>query len=599
MNFKKIFFSILLIITTLTLSNCQGGNGDSTSSTTTTTSGNTTIPPVTADTSVTIVLPMTSTTLTTNNQVVNIEVNIFDSANNPYSEGTINKINPDDVISGRDVGTFDTISSSIVNGVATFVYTAPASLDINTSDIVFRFYHSSDSSTVVTYTMVLSPELNQTVLTNYTLKTSSQDGVSMALESSETVSYTLYDASGSEIPDSSINSMVATSLNPSIATLSDSFGNIDQTTLSLLNSNNMTININSNTVSGIVPIRVETNFTDANGDDQNITEVFSVLVLSGPPSAISLSYASTEQVASRAKFLEKWVVTVTDKYNNLVNSNPSVSVGMLAGFTQSSSATTNPGNYLHFVPDAAGSGGISATNDTFTAPAGVFSNVDIQNDVLAVYGTGYKYDASGKWDINTINSASVLNLKDDYNSTDRTGLGFAVGNNQREDTCQIGTKWVANVYADGNIPIIDSTGTMVINVEYDYYLVGKSTILWVNLVGIQNSTGEQLRIGEARKINLRGQGLTGERYSYAKGFTGVVRLDVTVTNTTEYYYNANFDYQVVVTGDDTNWTEINNSMISGITSCDNSGIAYVEVNVTSSLKAGEIQLNNVLPSAEF
>lgn len=601
MNLMKIFLSSLLIITAFSLSGCQGTNGDAaTGGNGSTGSTLPTVPDVNS-TAVTVVLPVTTSNLTTNSQVVNIDVQVFDSANNHYSTGSIIKINPADVLTGRDIGTFDKLTSTLVKGVATFVYTGPANLDANTSNIEFGFYHSSDSTKVLTYTMTLTPETNQTVLTNYTLKTSSAVGVNMALESSKTVSYTVYDASNVALADAKMQSITATSLNPSVATLSDSIGNTNQTTLTLLNKNNMTINVNSTTTSGIVPIKVDTIFTDANGVDQNITKVFSILVLSGPPSAISLSYASTEQVATRAKFIDKWVVTVTDKYNNKVNSNPSVSVGMLAGYaTDSSGTATNPANYLYFDANSAQSGSINASADTFTAPASVFTTVDDQNDILAVFGTGYKYDASGKWDITNPNSGTVLNLVDDYNSTNRTGLGFAVGNNQREDRCQPGTKWVANVYADGSVPVIDSTGTMIINVEYDYYLTGKSTVLWVNLVGVQNSTSTQLRVGESRKITLRGQGLTGETYTYAKGFSGPVRLEVTLKNTVEPYYNSNFNYQIIVTGADTNWTITGNSMNNGITSCVNNGRAYVDVNVTSPAGAGgEIQLTNLVPLSEF
>ncbi|SFV61206.1 hypothetical protein MNB_SM-4-954 [hydrothermal vent metagenome] len=605
MNTIKLFLSILLVITTLSLSGCQGSNSDPVSDAGTTTGGIVpVVPDVNDTTSITVVLPVSSAVLTTNSQVVNIDVRVFDSANNPYSTGTITKVNPSDVLLGRDVGTFDKQVSTITNGIASFAYTAPADLDANTSNILFSFYHDSNATDAKIFTMSLVPDVNQSISTSYQLRTSSVDGVSMALESSESVSYSVYDLSdGSALVDADMISMTVTSLNTSLANLTDSKGN-SGTTLTVSAQNNISLNVNSNTKSGLVPIKVVANFRDANGIDQNLTEVFSMLILSGPPSAISLSYASTEQVAARAKFIEKWVVTVTDKYSNLVNSNPSVSMGMIAGYTQSSAATANVAGYLHYLPGAGVGGSINATSDDFTALTAAFTNVDDQNDILVVYGTGYKYDASGKWDITT-NSSTVLDLVDDYNSTTRSEMGFAVGNNQREDTCDIGSKWVANVYADGNTAIIDSTGTMVINVEYDYYLTGKSTMLWVNLVGIQNSTGEQVRIGEAKKITLRANGLTGETYVYAKGFNGQVRLEVKITGTSEYYHNSRFSSHVVVTGDDTNWTygnfssDGNTSEANGITSCINGGVGYVDIHVFSALDAGEIQLTNVVPNNEF
>jgi hypothetical protein len=598
MNLGKLFLSGILLSLMFLLSGCQGNNSDGLEI-----DSNITVIVPDIDTNassvaLTVVLPVSSTVLTTNNQVVSIDVRVFDSANNPYSTGVITKVNPDDVLVGRDIGSFDRITSTLTNGVATFAYTAPDSLDANNSNISFGFYHDSNSSNLKLYTMSIVPEVNQTILTNYSLKNSNPSDVNMDLQSSKTFSYTVFDGSNSAVPDSNMTKITVTSLNPSLVSLQDSFGNAGSS-LSVNNKNSFTVNLVSNTSSGLVPIKVDATFSDANGDEQNITEIFNSVVFSGPASAISLSYASTEQDAQNAKFIEKWIITVTDKYSNLVNNAPAVSMGMIAGYTKSSAATANVANYLHFVPNVAESGTIDATNDNFTAGSTAFSNVDQTNDILVTYGTGYKYNASGKWDIST-NSAAVLDLIDDYNSTNTSGLGFAVGNNQREDTCDIGGKWIANVYPEDNNYTIGSLGTLEINVAYDYYLVGKSTMLWVNLVGIQNSTNETIRIGEARKVNLRGQGLTSTSINYNKGFTGVVRLDISIENTVEWYYNSNFEYDAEVTGDDTNWSVLGTSMDNNITSCLHNGVGYVDINITSSpTNGGVISLTNVLPSSEF
>lgn len=95
-------------------------------------------------------------------------------------------------------------------------------------------------------------------------------------------------------------------------------------------------------------------------------------------------------------------------------------------------------------------------------------------------------------------------------------------------------------------------------------------------------------------------GLTGETYSYAKGYTGTRRLRISVSNTVEWYYNANFGYAVEVSGDGTVWSVTGTSMNNGITSCANSGVAYVDVTITSAVESGgTITLKNLLPSSEF
>jgi hypothetical protein len=595
----------LLISVSFSLSGCQGTNSDSPTGGV---DANTTIPIIpetnTSSPVITVILPVSSSVLTTNNEIVNISVRVFDSANNPYSTGTITKINPSDVLEGRDVGTFDKITSTIVNGIATFVYTAPDRLDENTSNISFAFYHDSNSSNVKIYTMSIVPEANQTVLTNYTLQTSNPNDVTVGLESSKLLSYTVYDSNNNQLDNTVMKSMKMTSLNPSLATLEDTAGNTG-TTITILNKNNVTVNINTNTISGIVPLKVDATFDDVNGNEQNLTKIFNVLVLSGPPSAMSLSYAGTDAASKKnqAKMLEKWVLTVTDKYNNLVNTNPAVSMGMLAGYTQSSAAVSNVANYLYYLPSI-GNGTLDGAIDNFTTPAGAFGNVDQTNEYLVTFGNGYTYNASGKWDINT-NSNTVLDLVDDYNGTTTSGLGYAVGNNYRQDACQEAVEWVANVYPEASNYIVDGNGSLILNVEYDYYLVGKDTVLWVNLTGLQNSDGSIVRLGEAKKITLRGTGLTGGTYAYSAGYVGTVRLLITITDTIEYYRNANFGSDITVTGDGTVWSVTGTSMLQNITSCvdgaanNTGGVAYVDVTVTASPSAGEIKLTNVLPRDEF
>jgi hypothetical protein len=605
MQIFKLMLLGLLISFSFSLGGCQGTNSDVVADMNSTAPTIPTIPDTnTSSPVITVILPVSSSILTTNNEIVNISVRVFDSANNPYSTGTITKVNPSDVLAGRDVGTFDKISSTIVNGIATFVYTAPDRLDENTSNISFAFYHDSNSSNVKIYTMSIVPEANQTVLTNYTLETSNPTDVTVGLESSKLLSYTVYDSNNNQLDNASLKSIKMTSLNPSLGILEDTAGN-SGTTITILNKNNVTVNIKTNTKSGIVPLKVDATFNDINGDEQNLSKIFNVVVLSGPPSAMSLSYSSTDAISKKneAKMVEKWVLTVTDKYSNLVNTNPAVSMGMLAGYTKSTAAVSNPANYLFYLPST-GNGTLSGANDNFTAPASAFGNVDQTNEYLITFGNGYTYNASGKWDINT-NSNTVLDLIDDYDGSDTSGLGYAVGNNYRQDACQEGVEWVANVYPEANNYIVDGNGSLIVKVEYDYYLVGKDTMLWVNLTGSQNSDGSIVRLGEAKKITLRGSGLTGGIYSYAAGYTGTTRLLITISDTVEYYRNANFRSDITVTGDGTVWNISGTSMVQNITSCvdgvaiDTGGVAYVDVTVTASPNAGEIKLTNVLPTNEF
>ncbi len=551
----------------------------------------------------TVILPRDSVTVTANSQIANIEVKVISADNTPYPDGSVKIFYPDDVRSGRDIGEFASPTVAVSNGIASFVYTAPSRLDENTSDIVFKFYHEANPLEPKTFTVKIVPDTNQIVLNSYLLKSTLSDAnATIGLNSSKLMSFFVTDNSNTVIPDSNINSITIEMLNPILGQLESTEGN-SGTSLLFFNKNNVTVNLKTNTVSGILPLKVTTVFSDSNNNQQTLTKVFNIVVLSGPPSAISFSYAGTDSQSKQndAKMIEHWVITVTDRYNNLVNTKPAVSMGAIVGYVQSSPrAASNVGNYLYYEP-AEVSGTISSTNNNFTATASVFDNVDQTNDYLVTFGNGYTYNASGKWDINT-NSSNILDLRDTYEGNTTSGLGFAVGHNYRQDTCEFGTEWVANVYPEetGNY-VIDSTGSMRINVEYDYYLVGKDVVLWANLVGKQYDNNTTVRIGEGRKITLRGAGLVGESYNFAKGFSGLVRLKVSIADTIEWYRNARFGYNIQVTADDANWTVTGSSMDNSITSCgNNKGTGYVDINFTSPTgSAGSVSLTNLILLNEF
>ena len=543
-----------------------------------------------------IVFNDSNITITKNGEVRAISMIVYDKDNAYYPDGYVSIKYPDSVLSGKNVGSFDSSSVSLVNGKATFTYTAPNPLDGNES-ILFTFYHSAQPLlSEADLNISIVPDAGQIVLTNYTLDAIYE--TSMDLNISKQMTYFVSDDQGNKVADSNMSSITVKILNTALGSLEDSDGNTG-TTLSVNNKNNVQMNIKTKTLSGILPIQVDTVFKDVNNKEQNLTRVFNIVVLSGPPTAASLSYAGTTQKSESAKFIENWVLTVTDKYNNLVNTTPAISMGMVTGYTTSSATTANVANYLYYSASV-NDGNLTNTNpDTFKSSKNVFDNVDLVNDKLILFGgNGYLFGTYGKWDIDSF-SSNELTLKDDYNGTDKTGLSYAVGHNFRNEWCS-NDPVVSNVYGKDNNNTLGTTGSMIIQVEYDYYLVGKSVLLWANFVGENNNTAG--KIGIAKKVTLRGNGLTGESYSYAKGFEGVVRLSVHITDTVEYYKNANFGYRVEVTGNDTNWTISGSSMQDGnITNCSlNSGVAYVDVNITSEAgSAGTIKLINVLPSDEF
>lgn len=592
-NFKLFLLSALLLFS---LSGCQGNNSDSQSA------GDVPVVEDTNSSKAIVVLPTNSVTLTTNSQTVGIDVYVYDATNNPYETGTVKRINPDLVLQGKDVGTFDKNSAEIVNGVASFVYTGPKDLkSLDYSELEFSFYHDSNISTAKTFTVKIDThETKQVVLTDYFLKTSAP-GLTMNLNSSESVSYTIYDADNVSLPDENIYSIKITSKNADIATLSDSFG-VSGSSITLENKNSMSVNIDTKRLSGLVDIEVEASFRDYNDVNRTIKETFGVVVFSGPPTAMSFTYAGTDKNTTTNKFVERWVLTVTDSYNNRVNTNPVISTGLITGYAQTSGTPKNVAGYLfnEQKSDAAPLAGGTLKNaspDVFVAQEDVFTNVDLDHDKLVLFGEGYVFNASGKWDIDTKVSGNTLSLLDDYNGTDTSGLGFAVGHNFRNETCS-GNSVVANVYTPDGDNRLKDYGSMDIMVEYDDYLVGKDVMLWANFLGEHNN--ENARIGNAEKITLRGNGLQTSTYAFAAGFTGTVRFDISIKDSSRFYQNANFGYIAQVTGDGVSWEYAGDSMSDhDITSCAYNGVGYVDITITNGGDGGTITITDLLVSSEF
>ncbi len=586
MIFLRSILSVLILALAIGFSGCQGNNSDTPSDG---------MPSLIMDTNTTeAILSVSESTITINSETVAIDVAVIDRNGNPQTDGDVKIVYPSDLRDGRDVGSFDNLSVTVVNGRASFLYTGPQDLSSNTSDLVFGFYHEENQEGIKYYTIKIVPAPGQIILTSYKLESSILDGnLTLDLESDEMLSFFLRTDNDVLVGDSDIASISVTLLNPNLGELADTSGNRGDT-LTIDDKNSVSLNLEIGIISGVLPIRVVSNFTDANGDTQTITKIFNVVILSGPPTAISISYASTSHDSDYAKFQENLVVTVTDKYFNRVNTNPAITTALIVGYAD------DAGTRIFYEPVGA-KGSINPADDVFTADNGVnFSTVDVNNDILMTYGVGYKYAASGFWSFTTP-SGSDLTLLSDYVSTDgvEDELGFAVGRNQREDTCRTGQAWVGNIVTTDGLNQIDDNGMAKLTLNYDYYLAGKSVMIAVNLVGYTASTGLTSQIGEAKKHTLRSVGLENAVVNLSKGFSGVVRLKVQLTDTAEWYRNANFGFTF-----STNDAVVINSWVSSNNNIDDctvvDGVAYIDVDVTVDAdKAGTIQLVNILVGSEF
>jgi hypothetical protein len=284
----------------------------------------------------TTILKQSTLNITKNSQTSNVIVAVYDGLSSPVDDGEVDIIYPDIVKNGVNIGSFTPSSAQIKDGEAIFIYTAPNDLaslvNSGINNTAFKFYYNGDTLNSTTLNVNFASDTNQSVNKTYKTVFQPQNGeYKMSLEESKTFSIAIADDENLNVADTNIYDLNVSLENSSIAYLVNSNGS-EGTKFTFKNQNNVTLTLKTRTISGLVPIHVSSKFKDANGNDMFLNETFNIVVESGPPTAISISYAGTSQDTDRAKFIEKFAISVTDKYFNPVNTNPQVSVGAIVGY---------------------------------------------------------------------------------------------------------------------------------------------------------------------------------------------------------------------------------------------------------------------------
>ena len=546
--------------------------------------------------------------LTVNNEPIELAIRVYDENNVPYSEGKVNVVLPEKVIDGVDVGSFESYSVDIVNGVATFNYKGPSNLqelvDNNDTNSTFLFYHEDNSEDKKAVVMVYDPSSDNYIPENYTLTVSTDDEeMTMGLEEVKTFSVVLKDDQGDEVASEDMKSFTITSKNTFVGQLLDE-NNSKVDSITIEDKNPSSFSIDTDTKSGLLPLDIVAKFVDPNGDEKERNVTLNIVVYSGPATAMSISYVGVEQDAEAGKYIEKFAVTVTDAYNNPVNTEPYIATGAMIEYAVDGSSsdgertTTSPrlwyGRSDTHVTLNADDKTVTVDDDSDT-----FNYVDFSNDKLVLFGAGYVYEALGKWDI-TEEDAKTLNLSDDYTGATRENLYFAVGHNNRQDLCaDDGREYVGNMLSDTYQ--VNPQGTAFVELSYDYHLTGKDVMVWVNLTGYQADTESNTRIGEALAHTLRGNGLISkDSYLVDVDSNEIVRFNIEHENASEWYKNGHFTFiaegTCTVEGDPVDWSNYHDAR-----DCGNEAVAYVDLNVTNNLDEDQctISITNIIVSDEF
>jgi hypothetical protein len=396
--------------------------------------------------------------------------------------------------------------------------------------------------------------------------------------------------------------------------------------LLLENKNNSSFTLVSKKLSGIAPIRVDVDFIDTNKKAKSLSTLISIPVKSGPPSAISISYVSTGHDESRAKYEEKFAVSVTDEYGNRVNTKPYISLGAIVGYAvdgrESSSVESEQTRRLYYgqsdIESSIANGTVNPLGDSisnttnFEDTTGGRSNVfkwvnaeGANSDKLVVFGKGKNYEAMGKWDFSKLND-NTLTLEDDYFGQFRSNLSYAIGRNYYQDQCTDDSReWLGTT--DSESYQLDDEGTVIVSYKYDYHLMGKDALVWVNLNGYQSDTQKTTRLGEVTKHTLFGQGLR-------RVPEGSISLDSNETKSITYeiwhegspntpYRNAHFAWREAPGNDCEIISTVSSNEVDART-CDNGwsreGRSYMTFVLASSADKGcSFEISDLLMNDEF
>jgi len=571
----------------------------------------------------TLVIPnsLQEVKLSTNSQSLSIPIKVFKDIS-PYTQGSVKVELPKKVLEGSDVGLFDKYEVNVnEKGIAIFNYTGPSNLqsliESNELGSTFKFYHVESTKSKKEFKVIYEIDKGSYIPIDYSLKVTTQgDKFSMGIPNlQKTFTINVLDKDGNNVKsgDVKFTKIEVATENALIAQLIDNKTKEVSNSVNLDSNTSTTFILNSKKLSGIAPIRVTVEFIDINGKVQKLSTIINVRVMSGPPSAISVSYLSTGQDEARAKYQDKFAVSVTDEYGNKVNTKPYISLGAIVGYAvdgkEASSTETNNTRRLYNAKFDGGDGVIipgatpsAATFEEKSESSQVFKYVNAEganSDKLVVFGTGKNYEAMGKWDFSQIDDRTLA-LQDDYFGTQREGLYYAVGHNYYQDQCQEdGREWLGST--DSDTYQLDEEGTVFISYKYDYHLTGKDALVWVNLSGYQADTDKNTRIGEVVKHTLRGNGLISQPsngYALDKNTTIVAKFDIHHENAPEWYQNGHFGYQVEATK--CSYHIIDTSNVYDARSCNNDGVAYVTFEVSSPVdKECTFNIGNILVADEF
>ena len=298
------------------------------------------------------------------------------------------------------------------------------------------------------------------------------------------------------IPNDRVNYTTIRSSDPSKVRLIDPNNYLidngeTQSELSFYKTNGIDLYIQTYTASGVVNFDVSANYTNNRGEDYDINTTTSLVILSGEPTAFSINSTGVEYNFDTKWFEQKFLISASDRYNNVVNIPSKINVSAMADFSKDKS-----GKRILYGKFSNTKGEIIADKETHTAlfksNSQIFGNIDTQRDFLLLFGDVTSYDALGKWDIDPYNNTeTTVALADSYYGDNHNNLGFALGHNYYTQICSSESKeWELKIDSTDGTYQLDEEGKTYMTLKFPAYMIGKKIALGVNFSGVKKRSGE-------------------------------------------------------------------------------------------------------------
>jgi len=259
-------------------------------------------------------------------------------------------------------------------------------------------------------------------------------------------------------------------------------------------------------ISGLETLKVNVILDINDSYEENISQEFTLAVVSGSPNTISLIYVDSSY--ENGLYSDRYRVQAIDKYGNPARAGSKIYVGAVSGLIQDDEDKDI------YVTGSSTSKGIikKITNgiEFSVSRSNYFENVS-NYDTLVVLADENKLDSSylGGWIVKDKIDNSRLLLEGDFNITETSELLFLVGNEKRYDPCEQQPKSV-DFDSEDNTYELQEDGTTYFILKYPPFMVGKDVYLYAN-------SYDEKRVGVSMRKKLYGTGVSANSVTCADG----------------------------------------------------------------------------------